>query len=777
MQNTNNNINAGIGFDFKKYIRLFRRKKWLIAGIFFIVFLMVAAISIKLGPQQIYYTDALLQFDDRRALSGVESRGRLQHDSKIGMMMSRTFLSNVVEKLSLEFGVGGGLGRYSAIDSVSVDDEYIEGKYRLEKIEDKLTLFYTSPDKSVKDKAIIENVNLQNNVLSYGGFRVQLKQNFFDTHDKLAFYLRRKDRAVASLRNSLEPKFRNRARTLLILTIGGTDRRFITKTLNTVVDEFVKQNINFKKFHTREVLGILTSQLQKAREDLDIASQELKRFRESNPTVGLAADASNVITGVSVLESEKRSISTKKSELESLIAQFSSSQGDNKYTVLNKILSFLAAQGSATVPALSADFSQLQTERVNLRASYAESHPTVLENQRNLDKLENDIVLTAQNQLSAYSNSITRQDTRISQENYKLRRLPAKELEYAEYQRKRTVADEVYSSLLVRHNQAKIADAVEVGDVIILDKAVLPQSSSRASIYIKYIFIALIVGLGVGFGSVILFDFFDKTVRTSDELEKLVPIRVVAKVPVVGSEKNVDPDVFNSTKRIDPKLVTADYSPTPMGEAYRSLRTQLLFSNEQKKSRSIFVTSLNPGEGKSLNAGNLAITFAQQKIPTLLVDADLRRGVLHNSFACNKKPGLSDFLYSSADINDENIRKVIQQTHIPNLYLLSSGMPVPNPSEILGSQRGKDVIQFLTERFGFVIIDTPPIMVTADSVVISQYVDNGLFVVRAGKTNIDEVKDKIAEFEDFQPKLFGLVLNCAELEIKKENYKYSYYNY
>ncbi|KAA3613258.1 MAG: polysaccharide biosynthesis tyrosine autokinase [Calditrichaeota bacterium] len=774
----NNSLSASGGFDFKKYIRLFKRKKWTILGSFIVVFIVALLAAVKFGPKRMYTTDALLQFDDRSSLAGVESRGRgrAQNDSKLGMMMSRTFLKNVIEKLSLEFYVRGA-NRFSAIDSVSVDDEYIEGRYRLEYSEAGYKLFYTSPDKSVENKVIFEAESLNNHTLAYGGFKVSVKPSFFESNQKLEFDLVRKDRAVVSLRNSLQPSFKNRDRTLLDIKMSGPDRHLVKETLNNLIDEFVTQNINFKKFHTREVLDILTGQLREAKEDLDFASEELKRFRQKNPTVGLGADAAGALTGVTMIESEKRSIEAKKNELDALIVQYNDASGDDKYNVLNKILSYLGTQGSATAPALSADFSKYNTERLTIAAQYAPSHPTVLENKRQLDKLQNDIILTAQNQLNSFSSSIQRQANKINIENTKLRRLPAKELEYLNLQRKRTVSDNIYSSLLVRHNQAQISDAVEVGDIIILDRAVLPSSGGKLGYYMKFIMIALIAGIVASFGFVLLVDFMDKTVRTSDELEKVLPIRVVAKVPVVGSEKSVDPDIFDNSKRIDPKLVTADYSPTPMGEAYRSLRTQLLFSNEQKKSRSIFVTSLNPGEGKSLNAGNLAITFAQQKIPTLLVDADLRRGVLHNSFACNKKPGISDFLYSNADINDENIRKVIQQTHIPNLYLMSSGMPVPNPSEILGSQRGKDVIKFLTERFGFVIIDTPPIMVTADSVVISQYVDNGLFVVRAGKTNIDEAKEKIAEYEDFQNQLFGLILNCAELEIKKENYKYSYYNY
>ena len=355
--------------------------------------------------------------------------------------------------------------------------------------------------------------------------------------------------------------------------------------------------------------------------------------------------------------------------------------------------------------------------------------------------------------------------------------MPAKEVEYAELLRQKNVADQVFESLLVRHNQAKVSDAVEVGDIIVLDPAVEPLPIDPLAFLLRYILIAVVAGLAVSFGIVFIGDFFDKTVRSPDEIEKIFQAKVLAKIPVIGSLKEVHDISFNGTKKIDPKLVTADYSPTAMGEEYRSLRTQILFASNHKTLRSLYVTSLNPNEGKSLNTANIAITFAQQKIPTLLIDADLRRGVLHTSFACKKKPGLADFLYSNSDINDENMQKVIQQTHIPNLYLLSSGVPVPNPSEILGSQRSKDIFKFLSDRFGFVIVDTPPINVTTDSIVISRYVDSGIFVIRAGKTNVKDVETKVAQFDNFKDSLFGFILNGVEIDNYKNSYKYSYYNY
>ncbi len=762
------------GIDFGKYYRLVKRKIWTILAIFAVVFVLWMIAAIRLGPSPVYTTNALLQFEDRRALSAVETRGRVENESKIGLLLSRNFLGKVVEKLSMGVKIQN-VSRYSFIDSVKLSEGYLIGGYVLKHAEDHLLLFFTNKDKTIEDKKVLDMPYPQSNAIEYGGFKLFMKETFWENHNKVGFRLMSKAKAVESLRNSLGYAFQNRSRTLASINISGTDRYFITDVLNTLIDEFVLKNLDVKKFHTREVLNILTEQLQTAQTELDKAEEKLKGFREKNPWVGLTGDANGVVNGISADEATKTTIKNRKIELDLLLQRLNSSTGDDRNSVLNEILSFLSAQALPTVPALTSEFTNLTAERIRLLASYAPSHQFVVDNARKIKELEKKVLMTAGTQLSQYDAQLARLQKQINNNTYKIRHLPAKEMQLAELQRKRSVADQIYSTLLVRYNQAKIADAVEVGDIIILDPAVVPQASSKMKIYLKYGLIGLILGIAFGVGFVIISNLLDKTVRTSEELEKLVSMRVLAKIPKIETADELDAHNFDAPVRIDPKLVTADYSPSPVGEAYRSLRTQLLVNNKNVKS--IFITSLNPSEGKSLNAGNLAITFAQQKLPTLLIDGDIRRGVIHHSFACQKKPGLSDFLYSNADITDENIRKIIQQTHIPNLYLISSGRPVPNPSEILGGQRGRDVFTFLKKRFGFVIVDSPPISVTSDSVVISQYVDAGLFVVRAGKSNVEQLKAKISEYKDFSDSLAGIVLNYTKLDIKKSHYHYSYYNY
>jgi capsular exopolysaccharide synthesis family protein len=206
------------------------------------------------------------------------------------------------------------------------------------------------------------------------------------------------------------------------------------------------------------------------------------------------------------------------------------------------------------------------------------------------------------------------------------------------------------------------------------------------------------------------------------------------------------------------------------------IRTKLVFE-EFKDRHSLIVTSLNPDEGKSLITSNLAITFAQQKFPTLLMDCDLRRGVLHNSFGCNKKPGLSDLLKSNSTMNMSAISDIIQETHIPNLFLITSGTPIPNPSELLGGLKMKQVLDLLEQKFGVVIIDTAPIKFTPDAFIINSFIHKLLLVVRYGKTNLNKLSEKTKEFESIRNDFVGVVLNASKEITKQDHYSYSYYHY
>ena len=261
----------------------------------------------------------------------------------------------------------------------------------------------------------------------------------------------------------------------------------------------------------------------------------------------------------------------------------------------------------------------------------------------------------------------------------------------------------------------------------------------------------------------------DKSIKSRDEAIHFLRIPILGAIPKVkfDAQEMLDSE---KAKSISSQIVTHDYSPTPVGEAYRALRTSILFNKSIGKIRSLAISSAAPSEGKSFTATNLTITMAQQKSKTLLIDADLRRGVLHNTFNCRKKPGLTNYLTGVATLEE-----ILQETYIPNLSLISCGSMIPNPSELLGSERMQKFIAGLAQRFDLVVFDTPPLLAASDAVILGTFVDGVALVVKSGGTHRDVIKRKLELFQNVQARMLGTILNQTGVEVAHEGYSYSSY--
>ncbi|MBW9145241.1 CpsD/CapB family tyrosine-protein kinase [Clostridium sp. CM027] len=212
-------------------------------------------------------------------------------------------------------------------------------------------------------------------------------------------------------------------------------------------------------------------------------------------------------------------------------------------------------------------------------------------------------------------------------------------------------------------------------------------------------------------------------------------------------------------------LITFKKPNIPIAEAYRTLRTNIQFSSFDKKIKTLLVTSSGPGEGKTTTASNLAIVMAQGGSKTLLIDCDQRKPNVHMVFGCSNAEGLSNIL---VDENEVDINKCIQKTEITNLYILASGTKLPNPAELLGSAKMKNLIEELKEIYDFIILDTPPIILVTDAQILAQYTDGCLLVISSGEAERDSVIKSKGLLEKVNAKILGVVIN--KLDLKKSGY-------
>ena len=227
-----------------------------------------------------------------------------------------------------------------------------------------------------------------------------------------------------------------------------------------------------------------------------------------------------------------------------------------------------------------------------------------------------------------------------------------------------------------------------------------------------------------------------------------------------------------------PKEITVEYSPKSyVSESFRTLRTNIQFMNSNKNIKSILVTSTMQAEGKSYVSSNLAATFAQANKKVIIVDADMRKGRIHEVFKIAKQPGLSNYL-SGITVNgtSDEFKDYIKQTSIENLYVLPMGNTPPNPSELIASEKMISLIKNLKEIFDVVIFDGTPSKIVTDSVILSREVDTTLIVTGHNKTKMDDLKKVQKDIENVGGKIAGVVINNVPINTKKYASSYYYEN-
>lgn len=212
---------------------------------------------------------------------------------------------------------------------------------------------------------------------------------------------------------------------------------------------------------------------------------------------------------------------------------------------------------------------------------------------------------------------------------------------------------------------------------------------------------------------------------------------------------------------------------SPISEAFRTLRTNIRFSNLDKPLKTLLITSPIPEAGKSFVSVNLALTIAQNENKVILVDTDLRKPVIHKIFEEDNKPGLTNIL-----VEDKKIEEVIRRLSDinPNLYYIPSGPIPPNPSELLGSNKMKEVLRELQDQADLVLFDSPPVIAVTDALVLANQIDGVVLVLDSGEVTREAAKQARMLLEKVKAKILGTVLNKVDME-REGHYQYYYYYY
>ena len=217
-------------------------------------------------------------------------------------------------------------------------------------------------------------------------------------------------------------------------------------------------------------------------------------------------------------------------------------------------------------------------------------------------------------------------------------------------------------------------------------------------------------------------------------------------------------------------LIAHNDLKNPVTEAYRVIRTSIQFAQAGKELKTLAVTSCIPNDGKSMTAANLAVVLTQAGKSVLLIDCDMRHPTVHKNFNLSNKVGLSSCISMGTALSD-----AVQKTSIEGLYALTGGVIPPNPSELLGSEQMKNVLQRAKEQYDYVLIDTPPVMPVTDALIVSRFVDGMILVIASAEIKVEMARDVKNQLQHAGANILGVVLNKVRSE--HHGYGYGYYYY
>lgn len=549
---------------------------------------------------------------------------------------------------------------------------------------------------------------------------------------------------------------------------------------NAHVREFIRQGIELNAQASEQAAQFLRkklAQLKRQVEESEVALNNYRRDKGIIPgLISLNGSQDVVLERLDKISEQAQRAHLKNLNLETQIALIDQRHADALPAVI----------GSAIVQSLKENLDTLQAQYASMSGEYKPDYLPMTElmakmkGTRDALKREIDNIVTGiKVQYAASLKDEQALDQELKREKEFALGLNDAAVKYAILQREADTNKQLYNAVLKRMKDVEVTADLHASNVSIVDPATPPQTPSSPQ-RARDLLVAALLGLMGGVGCAFLLERHDDTFKDAEEVESYLRIPQLGTIP--DFKRVSGPSYGGGTGGIPhrPEAASEYAVPTtiayglhsPVGEAYRMVRTALLLSRAGAPPKTALIASAIPGEGKSTTAANLAIVLASAGKRVLLIDADLRRPHCHDLFGMENHQGLTEALTGARDPGE-----AVRQTGFDNLHLLSAGETPPNPSELLGSDKMQEVLTNMCGSYDCVIIDSAPVTAVTDAVILSSMVD-GVVLVANRRTARQQVRTALSRLEYARAKVFGVVLNQVDLShFGYQGYQSQYYMY
>jgi polysaccharide biosynthesis transport protein len=544
---------------------------------------------------------------------------------------------------------------------------------------------------------------------------------------------------------------------LVEVSYRSSDPAMSSRVANALAKQYIEQNLEFKFLATKEATDFLNARTAEQRKALEQSEQALQKYRERTGAMALEDRQNIVVQRLSDLNAAVTRARTERIEKESVYNQIRAIQGDRA-----AVDTFPAILNNAFIQQLKVQLNELQRQKGQLSEKLGARHPDMVKVDSAIETTEARINAEVQKVVQALRNDYlaAQANERSLQSSLDQQRAEAQELnrasiQYGVLQRDATSNQTMFSGLLERSRETGISGELKTSNIRVVDQAETPTSPSSPNKR-NNLLLALFGGAVFGIGLAFFFEYLDGRIKQPEEMKTHLALPFLGMVPLFAAKETTGPPLIGNGM------------PHEFSEAFRGIRTNILFSSADTGSKSIVVTSTGPGEGKSVVSANIAMSLALAGQRVLLIDADMRRPKTHELFGVSLEPGLSNML-----VGDAKASEAVKRTLTPNLWLMAAGKNPPNPAELLGSRRFRDFALSLIDHFDWVIIDSPPVMAVTDASIIAHNATGVIFVVGAEMTGKGAAKAAIEQLDAARAKYVGGILN--RVDVRRNSYYYSRY--